>query len=147
MLAAILVCAGHTGDNGAPNIATLTSPRGLALSSAGELFIAVTGSHCVRRVNAAGTNITTVAGVCGGSGGNGGDGTATAELLLGPTGVALSSDGGTLYIADTGNNKVRWKLLLAGTWPLQRPHKMQQCICVGCNSKTLRLIHLPGTPR
>mgnify|MGYP001806672612 CR=1 FL=1 len=109
MLPAILVCAGHLGDNFAPTSATLTSPRGLALSSAGELFIAVTGSHCVRRVNAAGTNITTVAGVCDGSGGDGGDGTATTVLLSGPTGVALSSDGGTLYIADTGNNKVRRK--------------------------------------
>jgi DNA-binding beta-propeller fold protein YncE len=104
-----LMCAGHDGDNGAPSFAKLTSPRGLAVTSTGELFIAVTGSHCVRHVNAAGTNITTVAGVCAASGGNGADGTATSELLSGPTGVALSSDGGTLYIADTGNNKVRRK--------------------------------------
>ena len=97
--------AGHAGDNGAPLSATLSSPRGLVVNAAGELFIAVTGSHCVRRVNAAGTNITTVAGVCGTSG-SGPVGAATSAQLASPNGVALSSDGSTLFIADTGNNKV-----------------------------------------
>lgn len=77
------------------------------MNSAGELFIAVTGSHCVRRVNAAADNITTVAGVCGAAAGDGAEGAATAAQLSNPTGVALSSDGATLYITDTGNNKVR----------------------------------------
>jgi uncharacterized protein (TIGR03437 family) len=76
------------------------SPQGVAVDSAGGLYIADTGNNRIRKV--AGGNITTVAG--GGTAGDGGP--ATGASLSGPIGVAVDS-AGNLYIADTGNNRVR----------------------------------------
>jgi sugar lactone lactonase YvrE len=96
------------GDGEAAAGAQLSSPRGLALDGAGNLYIADTGTHRVRRIAADGT-ITTVAGrgdVCSPSTAACGDGeAATAALLRNPRGVAVS--GSTLYIADSGANRIR----------------------------------------
>jgi sugar lactone lactonase YvrE len=94
---------GSTGDGGAASQARLNDPTGVAVDSAGNLYIADTGNHVIRKV----TNgqISTVAGsfVAGFSGDNG---AATAARLNFPTGVAVDS-AGNLYIADTGNNRLR----------------------------------------
>ena len=88
---------GYGGDGGAATAAQLHWPRGVALDGAGNLYIADTSNHRIRKVDAAGV-ISTVAG--GGYGGDGGP--AVAALLNGPTDVA--PDGaGNLYIADTSN--------------------------------------------
>lgn len=100
---------------------------GLALDKDGNLYIADTFNHCVRRVSA-GTDgylgvgdateevITTVAGVCGdANGGYSGDGGAAIEAhLQDPHDVEIGPDG-NLYIADTGNNVVRRVNLADGT--------------------------------
>jgi len=95
--------AGSTGNNVAATAATLTHPDGVALDSNGDLYIADTGSNLVREViNGV---ITTVAGT--GAAGSSGDGSAaTGATLSGPTAVAVDA-AGDVYIADTGNNKVR----------------------------------------
>jgi hypothetical protein len=89
------------GDNGQASAAELDSPAGVALDSAGDLFIA-DGSNRVREVNHTSTVITTFAG-----GANPGDGNsaATAEIN-GPTAVAVDS-AGDIFIADTSNNRIR----------------------------------------
>ena len=69
------------------------------------------GCHSIR-VNAAGSSITTVAGN-GTPGFAGDDSLATAASLNGPEGVFVDS-AGVLYIADTGNNKVRKVELATG---------------------------------
>jgi len=96
--------AGNGGDGGPAAQAQLNVPQGLAVDSAGNVYIADTLNHRVRRVDAAGT-IATVAGT--GEAGYVGDGKPGREAQLNlPTGLAIGF-GDTLYIADTGNNVVR----------------------------------------
>jgi NHL repeat len=96
--------AGFSGDGGKAASAALNTPAGLAVDGAGNLYIADTGNHRIRKVSPAGV-ITTIAGT--GSGGFSGDGgPATAAQLFSPVGIALDGRGG-LYVADLGNNRVR----------------------------------------
>jgi sugar lactone lactonase YvrE len=84
--------------------ATLNQPKGLAVAADGSVFVADAGNNRVRHINSDGT-ITTVAG--DGEAGFGGDGGQGSQASLNaPQAVALSSDG-SLYIADTGNKRIR----------------------------------------
>ncbi|HEY1909806.1 MAG TPA: choice-of-anchor D domain-containing protein, partial [Vicinamibacterales bacterium] len=95
---------GYSGDGGAAIDAKLNHPRGLAFDALGNLFIADTGNHVVRRVDTSGT-ITTFAG--SGTPGSSGDGGAAANArLFMPTGVFVTA-AGDLAIADTSNHRVR----------------------------------------
>ena len=95
---------GDTGDGGPARLAQLNQPGACQLDSYGNLFIADTGSHRIRKVTAAGT-ISTVAGR-GEAGGSGDEGPATAASLSAPRGVAVD-DSGDIFIADTGNHRIR----------------------------------------
>ena len=96
--------AGYAGDGGPAVSARLQNPVGVAVDAAGNLSIADTGNHRVRRVDAGG-QIQTVAGT--GTGGSEGDGgPATSAMLNSPTGVAVDA-AGNLFIADYNNNRVR----------------------------------------
>ena|GEM_PF-282085 len=104
---------GFSGDGGAATESGLYSPRGVALNSAGDLYIADTGINRIQKVAAGSGIITTVAG--NGSGFFGGDGgAATAAGLNYPSGVALDS-AENLYIADTLNNRIRKVAAGSGT--------------------------------
>jgi sugar lactone lactonase YvrE len=95
---------GYSGDGSAASTAQLNGPLGLALDSAGNLYIADTGNHRVRIMTPDG-NISTLAGT-GTPDYQGDGGPASAAALNGPQG--LSADRyGALYIADTNNNVVR----------------------------------------
>jgi len=96
--------AGFSGDGGPALRAQLNGPTGVVVDAAGTVFIADTGNNRVRRVTPDGI-ITTVAG--SGAKGFSGDGdTAIKAQLSGPTGVAIGPDG-ALYIADSGNDRIR----------------------------------------
>lgn len=96
--------AGYTGDFGPSSLARLRSPTFLALDATGNLYISDTGNHCVRRISNSGA-IETVAG--DGTAGFGGDGGAAVRSRLNaPLGLAVAGDG-TLFIADSGNNRIR----------------------------------------
>jgi sugar lactone lactonase YvrE len=96
---------GFSGDNGPATTAELDSPAGLALDSAGDLFIADSHNHRIREVSSATGTIATIAGTgAPGFSGDGGPGTA-ARLDL-PTALALDALG-NLYAADTENHRVR----------------------------------------
>jgi len=92
------------GDGGPATQALLNHPTGVALDSIGNLFIADRANNRIRRVGLDGT-ITTVAGLA--TPGNSGDGgAAMLAALNGPTSVTFDSFG-NLYIADTGNARIR----------------------------------------
>ena len=96
---------GNHGDGGAATAAELFGPTGIAVDSSGNLFIADTNNGVIREVSAATGKIATVAGT-GNTGSSGDGGPATAAKLNLPQGVAVDSSG-NLFIADTGNSKVR----------------------------------------
>ena len=94
---------GFSGDGGSPTSATLSNPTALALDANGNLYIADTDNHRIRKIS--GTTITTVAG--SGEQLFSGDGAAaTAAGLDSPNGVAVDA-AGNLYIGDTHNQRVR----------------------------------------
>ena len=107
--------SGFFGDNGPAVNAALNLPRGLALDSAGNLYIADVNNNRIRRVDPSGT-ITTVAGTgssqptC--NAGADGVGATTSALCL-PRSVAVDASG-NLYIADSGNSRVRRVVLSTG---------------------------------
>ena len=97
--------SGYSGDGGAATSAKLNNPFGVALDSSGNVYIADSGNHRIRMIDAISGNISTIAGT--GSGGYSGDGgAATSARLKYPTGVVLDSSG-NVYIADSYNNRIR----------------------------------------
>ena len=95
---------GFRGDDGPAVQAQLDSPFGVAVDDAGNLYIADTGNHRIRRVDSDGI-ITTIAGTYR-DGFRGDDGPAVQAQLDSPFGVAVD-DVGNLYIADTRNHVIR----------------------------------------
>jgi len=93
---------GFSGDNGPATSARL-GPAGVAVDSAGNLYIADSANGRIRKVSNG--VITTVAGG-GGCCFSGDGGPATSAQLDAPEGIAVDS-AGNLYIADPGNNRVR----------------------------------------
>src|SRR5260370_312468 len=97
--------AGYAGDNGAATSAQLNDPVGVAVDSAGNLYIADAGNNVIRKVSNG--TITTLAGNNkAGAGYSGDGGTATSAQFNDPVGVAVDS-AGNLYIADANNNAIR----------------------------------------
>ena len=96
--------SGFAGDGGIATTGKINGPYGLASDSFGNIFIADTGNHRIRKISTNGV-MTTVAGT--GIGSYSGDGgAATNARLNSPNGVAI--DGfGNLIIADTSNNRIR----------------------------------------
>jgi sugar lactone lactonase YvrE len=102
--------AGAAGDGGPATAAQLAVPLGLAFDGAGNLYVAASTTHRIRRIDTSGT-ISTVAGT-GTAGSTGDGGAATAALLSSPSDVAFDA-AGSLYIADRGNHRIR-KVTAAG---------------------------------
>jgi uncharacterized protein (TIGR03437 family) len=98
---------GFSGDGSAAVNAQLTGPSGLAIDSAGNVYIYDTGNEVIRKVDANGI-ISTFAGTPGvsGSGGDGGPATQ-AKLSLNPVGGLAVDSTGDVYISDTRNSVVR----------------------------------------
>jgi len=92
------------GDGGPALQAQLAGPIGLAFDAAGNLYIADSGNHHVRKVSSNGI-ISTVAGT-GAPGYNGDDQAATQAQLNSPTGVAVDN-AGNLYVAEAEGHRVR----------------------------------------
>jgi sugar lactone lactonase YvrE len=98
---------GSTDGTGAA--ALFDSPSGVAVDSAGNVYVA-DFNHTIRKVTAAGV-VTTLAGTAGMSGSN--DGSGVEARFFHPTGVAVDS-AGNVYVADRDNHTIR-KVTAAGT--------------------------------
>ena len=96
--------AGFSGDGGPATAAQLDALDGVAVDSAGNLYIADSFNFRIRKVTTAGV-INTVAGN-GTPGFTGDGGPATAAQLGNTTGVAVDS-AGNLYFSDVQSNRVR----------------------------------------
>jgi hypothetical protein len=103
--------AGFSGDGGAAVNARLNTPRGVAVSG-DTLYVADSNNHRVRQIDLTTGVITTVAG-SGDFTFAGDGGAALAAGISGPFNVSVS--GGSLFIADRGNHRVRRVDLLSGT--------------------------------
>ncbi|HET7497281.1 MAG TPA: hypothetical protein VFM00_03190 [Candidatus Eisenbacteria bacterium] len=104
---------GNTGDGGLATAAKLKFPEDVTVAANGDLYIADTGNHVIRKVAAASGVIVTVAG--NGSPGFSGDGgVATAARLNSPRGIQVAANG-DLYIGDRTNNRIRKVTAATGT--------------------------------
>ena len=103
--------SGTTPDGEPAASSAINSPRGVAVGDGGEVYFAEGRSHLIRTILADGT-LSTVAGT-GESGFSGDGGAATAAQLDFPGGIDVMA--GVLYIADTGNQRVRSVDLTRGT--------------------------------
>lgn len=102
---------GFSGDGGLATKAQLNNPVGLAIDSAGNLYVADANNHRIREITTDGY-IYTIAGN-GTIGYNGDGGSGSAAALSFPRGVAIGPDG-RVYIADTGNSVIRVLTAAAG---------------------------------
>jgi len=111
-----------SGDGGPSTSAGIADPRGLSFDDQGNLYFADTANQRVRKIDGATGIITTVAGI----GKHAPPGTHRSQPTIGPEGQGFSGDGGpaasamlsvpndvtigpdgNLYIADTGNDRIR----------------------------------------
>ena len=95
---------GFSGDGGPATSAQLQFPWGVAVDSAGNLYIADSANNRIRKVTPGGT-ISTIAGT-GPNGFSGDGGPAILARFRTPRGLALDGRG-NLYIADYYNNRIR----------------------------------------
>ncbi len=98
---------GITGTaNGSGNLAQFNFPSGVAVDASGNIFVADTNNHLIRKITVSGGNYTvsTLAGNAGVAGFA--DGTGTSAKFNFPSAIAVDASG-NLYVADAQNNAIR----------------------------------------
>jgi sugar lactone lactonase YvrE len=96
--------SGYNSDGGLATSSQLDAPTGITTDRAGNLYIADTRNHRIRKVDTNG-KITAVAGT-GAEGYSGDGGPATNAQLDLPSDVAIDKEG-NIYVADAGNDRIR----------------------------------------
>src|SRR5208283_5392910 len=103
----VTTLAGSAEQSGSTDVmgaaARFSSPVGVGVDSAGNVYVADTGNSTIRKVTANGV-VTTLAGAVGLTGSA--DGTNGTARFSNPAGVAVDS-AGNVYVADTGNSTIR----------------------------------------
>jgi len=96
--------------DGTGSAARFNYPVGVAVDSAGNVYVADSGNATIRKVSPAGV-VTTLAGLAQSPGSA--DGIGSAARFGGPGSVAVDS-AGNLFVADTGNGTIRKGIRIAG---------------------------------
>ncbi len=104
------VAGGGVGDGSDATLASFVSPAGIALDSRGNVYVADSGGHRVRKIDSITGTISTVAGT-GVPGFSGDGGSALTAMLNSPFGIAIDGND-NLYVADSSNQRIR-KVVLA----------------------------------
>ena len=103
----VTTLAGTAGSNGSTDAtgsaARFYVPRGVAVDSSGNVYVADTNNSTIRKITAAGV-VTTLAGLAGSNGST--DATGSAARFYNPFGVAVDSSG-NVYVADFSNFTIR----------------------------------------
>lgn len=111
----VTTVAGRAGVSGAANgtaaEATFNTPSAVAVDSAGNLYVADTLNHTIRKISSDGA-VTTLAGAAGESGSA--DGNGANARFSGPQGLAMRPGESALYVADTNNHTVRQIVVTTG---------------------------------
>jgi DNA-binding beta-propeller fold protein YncE len=98
---------GYANDGGPATLAQMDNPQGIAMDSSGNIYIADCYNNAIRMLRSSDSRLVTIAGSLGPTHGDYGDGgPASLSLLYAPSAVAVDSTG-KLYIADTGNMRIR----------------------------------------
>lgn len=97
--------AGFSGsaDGGAKTTARFNKPSDVAVDAAGNIYVADSGNHAIRKISTNGT-VTTLAGTMGAAGNTNANG--SNARFRSPQGIAVDGNG-TVYVADTGNQIIR----------------------------------------
>jgi DNA-binding beta-propeller fold protein YncE len=93
--------------------ADFSFPQGIAFAPDGDLYVSDTGNDRIQEFTV-NSNDTLNFVASYGTGGSGSS--APAGELNQPTGITVSPDGSTLWVADTLNNRVQSLNISAGTW-------------------------------
>lgn len=95
--------------NGTTTAARFNQPRGLAIDSSGNVYVADYGNHIIRKITSAGA-VTTLAGTAGSAGSTNANGAAARFNF--PFGIAVDASG-NVFVSDWGNHTIR-KITSAG---------------------------------
>ncbi|BDI32625.1 hypothetical protein CCAX7_46760 [Capsulimonas corticalis] len=85
--------------------ARFNGPDYIAVDQAGNLYLSDQYNSAIRRISVSGV-VSTVAGHIGGTSGYG-DGAGNTAQFSFPSGIAVTPDGSTIYVADSVNNRIR----------------------------------------
>jgi sugar lactone lactonase YvrE len=96
--------AGYGGDGGDATRATFKNPKGVRCDAKGNVYVVDSDNNAIRKIDVTTKRVTTVAG--GRKGGQGDGGNAADAGLDWPHGCVIGPDG-SLYIADSRNQRVR----------------------------------------
>lgn len=98
---------GYSGNNGPGYLASLSSPTGVTVDGNGNLYIADTNNNCIRFLNINTCILTTTVGQPPRGGYQGNNTFAQFSLLSNPSQVVYDKSSAYMYIADSGNARIR----------------------------------------